>query len=385
MKRHRPLAVALAAASSRFPASWPVSLDAFELVGTEGSEQVSLVVGTGQLIRVEEEFSSLFVANPEVADVEVKSPRLMYLTGVGVGETTLFAVDENDNVLMSTRIRVTHNIAALQEGIRSMAPGQSVKASTVDQSLVLTGTVADAEQAANVLQVANQFVDDRTRVVNRLTVAAPTQVNLQVRIAEVARNVDRQLGIQWNDVSVGINGGRVGFHGGRAVQGDYPASYGAIRGSFNIDVVLQALSEEGLVTIMAEPNLTARSGEPATFLAGGEFPYSTVSDNGTNVEFKNFGIGLNFTPDGDRRQPHQPDGRDRGERARLQPERDVPSLNTRRAETTVDLASGQSFAIAGLMQNSSSQNASRVPGSARCRCSARSSGPTPSSAARASS
>ncbi len=131
------------------------------------------MVGTGQLIRVEEAFSSLFVANPEVADVEVKSPRLMYLTGVGVGETTLFAVDENDNVLMSSRIRVTHNINALEDGISSMAPGQSVKASTVDQSLVLTGTVADAEQAANMLQVANQFVDDPARVVNRLSSPRP--------------------------------------------------------------------------------------------------------------------------------------------------------------------------------------------------------------------
>jgi pilus assembly protein CpaC len=362
VKRHRPLAVAIAAAFVTLPASWPISLDAFELVRTEGSEQVSLVVGTGQLIRVEEAFSSLFVANPEVADVEVKSPRLMYLTGVGVGETTLFAVDENDNVLMSSRIRVTHNISALEDGISSMAPGQSVKASTVDQSLVLTGTVADAEQAANVLQVANQFVDDPDRVVNRLTVAAPTQVNLQVRIAEVARNVDRQLGIQWNDVSVGINGGRVGFQGGRAVQGDHQASYGAVRGSFNIDVVLQALAEEGLVTIMAEPNLTARSGEPATFLAGGEFPYSTVSDNGTNVEFKNYGIGLNFTPtviDGNRISLTV--GTEVSELDFNQSET-VPSLRTRRAETTVDLASGQSFAIAGLMQNSSSQNASRVPG-----------------------
>ena len=361
MKRHRPLAVALAAAFVTLPANWPIALGAFELVQPEGEKSVSLVVGTGQLIRVDEAFSSLFVANPEVADVEVKSPRLMYLTGVGVGETTLFAVDDNDNVLMSSRIRVTHNIAALDEGIRSMAPGQSVKASTVDQSLVLTGTVADAEQAANILQVANQFVDDPTRVVNRLTVAAPTQVNLQVRIAEVARNVDRQLGIQWNDVSVGINGGRIGFRGGAQVQGDYQASYGATRGSFNIDVVLQALQEEGLVTIMAEPNLTARSGEPATFLAGGEYPYSTVSDNGTNVQFKNFGIGLNFTPtvvDGNRISLTV--GTEVSELDFAQSET-VPSLRTRRAETTVDLASGQSFAIAGLMQNVSSQNASRVP------------------------
>lgn len=361
MYRHRPLAVALAATIALLPAGWPVALGAFELVQPQNEQSVSLVVGTGQLIRVDEAFSSLFVANPEVADVEVKSPRLMYLTGVGVGETTLFAVDDGDNVLMSTRVRVTHNLAALADGISAMAPGQSVKASTVDQSLVLTGTVKDAEQAANILQVANQFVDDPTRVVNRLNVAAPTQVNLQVRIAEVARNVDRQLGIQWNDVSLGINGGRIGFNGGRAVQGDYQASYGATRGSFNIDVVLQALQEEGLVTIMAEPNLTARSGEPATFLAGGEYPYSTVSDNGTNVEFKNYGIGLNFTPtviDGNRISLTV--GTEVSELNFAQSET-VPSLRTRRAETTVDLASGQSFAIAGLMENSSSQNASRVP------------------------
>ena len=90
---------------------------AFELVEPQTERRVELVVGTGQLIRVDEEFSSLFVANPEVADIEVKSPRLLYLTGVGVGETTLFAVDDNDNVLMSTVIRVTHNIDALQEGL----------------------------------------------------------------------------------------------------------------------------------------------------------------------------------------------------------------------------------------------------------------------------
>jgi len=365
--RHRPLAVALAAAFVILPASWAVPTDAFELVAPEAERSVSLVVGTGQLIRVDEEFSSLFVANPEVADVEVKSPRLMYLTGVGVGETTLFAVDDNDNVLMSARIRVTHNIDALQQGIRSMAPGQDVTAATVDQSLVLTGTVQNAEQAANVLQVAGQFVDDPTRVVNRLSVATPTQVNLQVRIAEVSRNIDRRLGIQWNNLSVSTGGANIRFRGGSAntangaAAGGYSTSYGAIRGSFNIDVVLQALAEEGLVTIMAEPNLTARSGEPATFLAGGEYPYQTVSENGTNTEFKNFGIGLNFTPtviDGNRISLTV--GTEVSE-LNFQNNSDVPSLRTRRAETTVDLASGQSFAIAGLMENQSSQNASRMP------------------------
>ena len=119
---HRPLAVALAAALVALPAALQGPAEAFELVEPATEQSVTLVIGTGQLIRVDEDFSSLFVANPEVADVEVKSPRLMYLTGVGVGETTLFAVDENDNVLMSSRIQVTHNIDALREGA---APGRA--------------------------------------------------------------------------------------------------------------------------------------------------------------------------------------------------------------------------------------------------------------------
>lgn len=372
----RPLITALAIASLTLPIPLPVpvagplpgplpgALAAFELVAPQTETDVSLVVGTGQLIKVDEEFSSIFVANPDVADVEVKSPRLLYLTGVGVGETTLFAVDDNDDVLMSSHIRVTHNIAALQAGIAKLAPGQRVTATTVDQSLVLTGSVADPEQAQNILQVANQFVDDPARVVNRMSVETPVQVNLQVRIAEVSRSVDRQLGIQWNAISGSIGGSRIGFIGGSGISGTggFQVGGGLTRGSFNLDVVLSALAEEGLVTIMAEPNLTARSGEAASFLAGGEYPYATVSDNGTNVAFKNYGIGLNFTPtviDGTRISLKV--GTEVSELDFSHSET-VPAIIARRAETTVDLASGQSFAIAGLMQNSSSQSATKLPG-----------------------
>lgn len=364
MPLKRSLAIALAAAVLTLPVPLPGGVAAFELVVPQADREVALVVGTGQLIRVDEEFSSLFVANPDVADVQVKSPKLLYLTGVGVGETTLFAVDDDDRVLMSSSIRVTHNLAALQAGIRKLAPGQSVSAVTVDQSLVLTGTVADAEQALNVVQVANQFVDDPARVVNRMTVETPMQVNLQVRIAEVSRSVDRQLGIRWNAISGQIGGSRIGFVGGSGVSsaGGYSVGGGTTRGSFSIDVVLQALAEEGLVTIMAEPNLTARSGEAASFLAGGEYPYATVSDDGTNVAFKNYGIGLNFTPtvtDGGRISLKV--GTEVSE-LDFSHSDTVPAIIARRAETTVDLASGQSFAIAGLMQNTSSQSAAKLPG-----------------------
>lgn len=360
----RFLAVALLSAATILPAAPAGLAQNFELVQPQEEKSVDLVVGTGQLIRVDQEFSSLFVANPEVADIEVKSPRLMYLTGVGVGETTLFAVDENDTVLMSTKIRVTHNLGALRSGIAKVAPGQKVNVATVDQSLVLTGEVGTADEATNVLQVASQFVDDPTRVVNRMTVAAPNQVNLAVRIAEVARNVDRQLGIRWSASSGFGNGGRIGVIGGNGVTNDgaYSVGIGLTRGSFSIDVLLQALSEEGLVTIMAEPNLTARSGEPARFLAGGEYPYAVVNDDENTIQFKDFGIGLSFTPTVmDNNQISLKVATEVSE-LDFAKNPDMPSLNTRRAETTVDLASGQSFAIAGLMQNSSSQSVARMPG-----------------------
>ena len=223
-----------------------------------------------------------------------------------------------------------------------------------------------------------------------MTVAAPNQVNLQVRIAEVGRNVDRQLGIRWGALGVNSSGGdalRLRRRQRRA--GRLRRSASATRGSrLNIDVVLQALSEEGLVTIMAEPNLTARSGEPASFLAGGEYPYSVVNDDENTIEFKDFGIGLNFTPtvlDGNRISLKVATEVSELDFARTAPQ-PVPSLKTRRAETTVDL--GQRPELRDRRADAEhlvAELARRCRGSARCRCSARCSARTTSSAGRPSS
>lgn len=365
MFRTNGLTLRIAAMLLLAPALLPLGAEvrAFEVVSPQTERAISLTVGTGQLIRVDQEFASLFVANPDVADIQVRSPRLLYLTGVGVGETTLFAVNDDDNVLMSATIRVTHNVGALQQGLGRVAPGRGLQATTVDRSLVITGTVATPGQAADAIQVARQFVDDPTQIVNRLDVDQPSQVNLQVRIAEVSRNVDRQLGIQWNELSYNLGGGqRIGLVGGRGAPGGYAVDYSRT-GRLNVDVVLQALAEEGLVAVLAEPNLTARSGEPASFLAGGEFPFPIVQEGGQiTYEFRNFGVGLTFTPtvvDGNRialRVGTEVSDLNFGVPG------PVPAINSRRAETTVDLGSGQSFAIAGLMQNTSSSNVNRMPG-----------------------
>ena len=218
------------------------------------------------------------------------------------------------------------------------------------------------------IEVASQFVDDPTRVVNRMNVAAPTQVNLQVRIAEVARNIDRQLGIQWNDLSVGINGGRVGFRGGKAVHGDYRPRYGAIRGSFN-----DRRGAAGAGGGRARHHHGRAEPDRAVGRAG-EVPrrrrVSLLDRQRQRHQRPVQGLRhrAELHADGDRRQPDQPQ-RSATEVSELDfaNNADVPSLSTRRAETTVDLASGQSFAIAGLMQNRSSRTPRGCRPSARCR------------------
>ena len=238
----------------------------------------------------------------------------MYLTGVGVGETTLFAVDDNDNVLMSARIRVTHNIEALQQGIASVAPGQS-------------GHRRDGRPVAG----ADRHGRDRRAGGQRAAGGEPVRrrpdargephdawrrrprSTSQVRIAEVVAQRRPPARHPLERVSGNAGGARIGFIGGGGAAGGarrgYSASDGATRGSFNIDVVLQALAEEGLVTIMAEPNLTARSGEPATFLAGGEYPYADGQRGRHQHRVQGLRHRAELHADGDGRQPDQPDGR----------------------------------------------------------------------------
>lgn len=338
----------------------PMGANTFELVNTQQSGGISLSVGAGQLVRTDADFVNVFVANPQVADVQVASSRVLYLTATGIGETTIFVLGEGDEVLMSADVRVTHNARALSAALAQVAPGQSIQARSIENSLVVTGRVLSAEQAEDVMRVAGQFAE-LERIINRLDIAEPQQVNLQVRIAEVSRNMDRQLGIRWNELGI-ANG--VSFRGGTGVTGGFGVDVNrTFNGGLNLSVMLEALSEEGLATILAEPNLTARSGEPASFLAGGEFPFQSVdADGNPETDFKDFGIGLSFTPtviDGNRISLNVA-----VEASDLDFSRGtgVPSLSTRRATTVVDLGSGQSFAIAGLIEDSSSQDVARVPG-----------------------
>lgn len=368
------MAIMLAAGGTAFPAAAQT-----EIVAPSDSIRVEL--NEGKLVRMDSPAASVFVANPEIADVAVKSPRLVYVFGKRPGETTLYAVDEDENVLVSSSLSVTHNLSRLQNALKNLLPSVAITAQSVDGGIVLDGFVQNAVESADAQLLASRFIGDNETVINRLRVTEPNQVNLRVRVAEVSRQVLRQLGFHWDAALDGSNiaFGLVsqGFAGSNVLLGTALQAtdgyFGSInKGDFDLNTLIDALAQENLVSLLAEPNLTALSGETASFLAGGEFPVPISQDSSNDgsaitVEFKNFGVSLAFTPTV--LSSNRISMRVRPEVSALSQQGAVtlgdfviPALSVRRAETTVELASGQSFAIAGLIQNNGTLTASKIPG-----------------------
>ena len=342
-----------------------------------------LEIRKGQLIRLPRPASAVFVADPEVADVQAHSPTLVYVFGRRSGTTTLYAVDENEQVLLSRNVVVEHHLSGLQEVIREIAPDSRIEVRSVDGGIILEGAVRDATKAQELREVAGRYLGENETLINRMAVTAPTQVNLRVRVAEVSREVTKLFGINWEgvfspgDFLFGLATGRA-FTSGGGLPFLRPSDAGGVGNTFfgnyssgdvSVNGIVDALEREGLVNVLAEPNLTALSGETASFLAGGEFPVPVGQDDSNNIEiqFKQFGVSLAFTPTvlnagriSMRVRPEVSDLSDKG--AIKLNDLVIPALSTRRAETTVELGSGQSFAIGGLISNSTRNNLDKVPG-----------------------
>jgi len=344
--------------------------------------RITLEVNKGTLVRLSGPAATVFVANPEIADVQVKSPTLVYISAKAPGETVIYAVDASDSVLMNASILVEHDISRLRSSLQQLAPGEQVSAASVDGNLVLSGVVSDAGKADKVRALAASVAGEAkgSQVINRMTVATPNQVNLQVRIAEVDVNVLKDIGVNWQKALNTLNP-FVSF------QTNNPVTIGAETVStIHVGHVLgqaasatiSALTQEGFITNLAEPNLTAMSGQTASFLAGGEFPVpingSSAATGGfptISVEFKSFGVSLAFTPtviDAQhlnlRVRPEVSELTTTGEVSvplTATATVTIPALTVRRAETSVELASGESFALAGLLQHMSTQLVSKVP------------------------
>jgi pilus assembly protein CpaC len=349
---------------------------------TPASTAIQLSTNQGQLISLPRAANAVFVADTNVADVSIRSPRLVYVYAKGIGETTLYAVDERDQLVIAQRVNVAPNLARVQELFRKLRPNSNVEIMAIGNHYVLSGTVETPEIADEFLQIAQGALamgSKKENFINRIAVSAPNQINIRVKIAEVSRDINKKIGFNWELIGQATSNWALGFavgsdivrEGATFIFPDDPQD--RVVSSFNngnvaVDTVLELLDDEGLITVLAEPNLTAMSGETASFLAGGEFPIPVAQDDGrTSIEFKEFGVSLAFTPTILSRNrinlKIRPEVSQLNSAGSIQANGfNIPSLTTRRADTTVELGSGQSFAIAGLLQNTTNQNLSDVPG-----------------------
>lgn len=373
--------------------SAPMALEAADasLNKVSGAELVmpknngmKIEINKGTLVRLDSPATAVFIANPDIADVQIKSSRVVYIFGKTQGETTFYALDDQDNTIFSTSIAVTPNLSALEKAYDRMMPGLPITATTLGDLVVLQGNVGAPDEAALAEQLAKSVLGT-DKVMNNINVLQPTQVNLRVRIAEVSRTVLKQLGINWEGGLTGAGAG-VGIATGRDVFNLRPnpstgalekvftrgTNIGSITGSItpgllDLNYAIDALDREGFLTVLAEPNLTALTGQAANFLAGGEFPVPIPNQNGIGIEYRKFGVQLDFTPtvlnSGRISMKVNPEVSDLSEAGAIRINGiSVPSISTRRAETTIELGSGQSFAIAGLIQNNVTQDKDKYPG-----------------------
>lgn len=347
-----------------------------------------LSVGRGRLINLPAPMVDVFVANQDVADVQVRSSTQLYVFGKAPGETSVYATDAAGRVVYSVVTRVGNNIETIDQMLSLAMPDARVNVTTMNGIVLLTGTVASPEDAAEADRLVTAFVGEGTRVLSRLQTATPLQVNLQVRIAEVNRSLVREIGgsLLTRDTSGG--GFTFGAFTGRDAGtitidpttgtvtntitrlADATTLGGAGR-LFGLNVLgaLDLAERSGMVSTLAQPNLTTVSGETAEFLAGGEYPIPVPdATTGTiTIQYRKYGVSLAYTP------TVLSDGRIslrvRPEVSELTTEGaislngiEVPALSIRRAETTVELGSGESFMIAGLMSNRSISGINSTPG-----------------------
>ncbi|THD80521.1 MAG: type II and III secretion system protein family protein [Phenylobacterium sp.] len=348
-------------------------------------DELKMQIGKGKLVRLSRPATTMFIADPKIADIQVKSPTLIYLIGKAPGSTSFYALDAREQVVANLSLAVGFDQDRLRDMLKVEAPDSKVEVAAANGALILTGTVHTAAEGDEVLRIASLFAetgdkDKPGQIINRLTIDMPNQVFLQVRIAEVSRTVTKDLGFNWDAIAaIGGSGGFFALSQGLDVvdsttnklippaNGDTGIFGGYTHGPTNINAMINALQKKGLISILAEPNLTAVSGEPASFLAGGEYPIPVPQGPGqTTIEYKKYGVSLAFVAtilDGGRISLNvKPEVSQLSQAGAISVGGvTVPALTTRRAETTVELGSGDSFAIAGLLQHNVTQDVQKLP------------------------
>jgi pilus assembly protein CpaC len=358
------LACALAAPLVACIVTAPAWARDVELTAGRTSATVKISLGKSESVRTGDSFSEVIVSDPDVADAIPLSDRSLSVLGKKIGNARVSVYGEGKKLVGVFDIEVSYDTSRLGSELAQRFPHARFRVSSVNGRIMLAGAAPDAVTVDKAMAIAKQFGSD---VINMVRVNAPQQVMLEVRFVEASRSAGRDLGVNWQ---VAANNFNTTLGAAGLISGGAP--FGSIVGSLlgkgvQADALVQALETRGIVRRLAEPNLVTLSGETASFLAGGEFPIPVASNLGqVSVEFKKYGVGLAFTPtvlgDGLINLKIEP------EVSQIDPTTvitvgsvTIPALIVRRANTTVELRDGQSFAIAGLLQSINSSDTKQLP------------------------
>jgi pilus assembly protein CpaC len=352
--------------------------------------QLDVPLNKSQVLTVDRPFAKAMVGNDEIADIVPVTNRSLYVLGKKMGTTSLTIYDRYNIVISVVDVAVGPDIVSLRRQMAELIPGEQIGARISNDAVVLTGVVSSGPAVDRAMELAKSYAGDK--VINMMSVGASQQVMLEVRFSEINRQTGKQIGISaFTGSDDGTFGSATGNGAGLTPDPESPAgilrldsitgSFGVFRKAFsalglNIDAALDALERKGLVKTLAEPTLVALSGETASFLAGGEFPVPVAQSNGggggsgngggITVEFKPFGVSLSFTPtvlaDGVINLQVEP------EVSSIDPSASItvngltiPGLQTRRANTVLELRDGESFALAGLIRRDFATTVRQVP------------------------
>ncbi len=362
----------------------PLPAETLRVQNGTASSQLNVAMNRAVVLESDTPFAELSIANPAIADISTLSDRSIYVLGKTPGRTTLTLLGPDGTLITNVEVAVTPDIAEFKERLKQILPGEPIDVRTANDGIVLSGTVSSTQSLDRALDLAQRYAPER--ISNLMSVGGTQQVMLKVRFAEmqrsVAKNLSASLGINGTGggENVGVRGGNGAFtnnanltsvfNGGNVTsatprQGQLTLGFSA--GSLQFAVLLEALETKGLVRTLAEPNLSALSGQEAKFLAGGEYPIPVVdNDNNVTIEYKPFGVEMNFTPrvvDGDLINLTI-NAAVSGIDSSITVQNGGFSVNAfsrRETSTTVEMRDGESFAIAGLLQDDFRDSASQVP------------------------
>lgn len=373
----KPLAPQAAAPAAAMP---PASLRPVAAPAAMPAALMPLMLhaGSGKVVSLHGAASNIFVADPKVVEVRPASASTLFIFGITPGQTTVAVMDNAGHVLAAYDLTVEPSDFGARSAammIRRLVPGSHVQVHTDAKGLLLTGSVVNPNDAARAVAIAKAYAPDAGTIDDQITISMPIQVTLRVRIAEMSREVVRNLGLNWAGLANFGQIGRLGSQISYSSTATGVTAPGACPNCPGVGFlgVIDALSKDNLAQILAEPNLTVMSGQPAKFQVGGEYPIPVASGNSNQitVTYKKFGVLLSFLPtvlsNGKINLHVAPEVSDLNTANSITTANGglsitIPGLNVRSVDTTVELGSGESFAIAGLLQQNTADNGSGIPG-----------------------